>query len=348
MTSLPITTTTHIPNPKALFPQAVKSGVAQRLTQLFSNSQQQQPITVLTLHGMAVALHRAVAQTVQTDILRTTPRRIQQLLASELTVAEFQSVRKRVYDTVILGKGMHVDDNNNVNNNDEDDTSAPTTAQTALHDMDKFKRCPTCGNNDQSDFVLDRRNGDVICEHCGTVVSESIMHEGSQYRKFEGEVDRNHHGDAANPLLSNAHNLSTSLTGVVTLAGSAGGAGWGAQSTATSNKRNLETILKNVHAYTELNVSQFGKTDRRTRIGYKDRQKKDAFLQMMHAGDALNLHEAVVQRAKEIFAGTLVRCLWCCCYNHLCRHCGVCGIRKGWPVMTAGQHYCACVRQQSN
>ena len=172
-----------------------------------------------------------------------------------------------------------------------------------MHDVDKFKRCPTCGNNEQSDFVLDRRNGDVICQHCGTVVSESIMHEGSQFRKFEGEVDRNHHGDAANPLLSNAHNLSTSLAGVVTTTGSAGGAGWGAQSTANSNKRNLETILKNVHAYTELNVSQFGKTDRRTRTGYKDRQKKDAFLQMMHAGDALNLHEAVVQRAKEIFAG---------------------------------------------
>jgi hypothetical protein len=67
--------------------------------------------------------------------------------------------------------------------------------------------------------------------------------------------------------------------------------------------RNMETILRNAHAYTELNISQFGKTDRRTRIGYKDRQKKEAFVQMAHAGDALNLHEAVVQRAKELFAG---------------------------------------------
>ena len=65
----------------------------------------------------------------------------------------------------------------------------------------------------------------------------------------------------------------------------------------------METILRNAHAYTELNISQFGKTDRRTRIGYKDRQKKEAFVNMTHTGDALNLHEAVVQRAKELFAG---------------------------------------------
>jgi hypothetical protein len=28
------------------------------------------------------------------------------------------------------------------------------------------------------------------------------MHEGSQYRKFEGEEKKNHHGDAPNPLFS--------------------------------------------------------------------------------------------------------------------------------------------------
>lgn len=52
-----------------------------------------------------------------------------------------------------------------------------------------------------------------------------------------------------------------------------------------------------------MNISQFGKGERRTRIGYKDRQKREAFIQMTHVGDALNLHGAVVQRAKELFAG---------------------------------------------
>jgi len=289
LAGIPLTKTPNA-NPKALFKQAVTNGTAKLLTERFGNSN----ITVLTLHATATQLHRAVADQVQTDILRTTPRRIQNLLAGDLTNAEFVAARKRVYDTVILGKGLHE------NADDEDDLPVSSAA---VHDIEKFKKCGTCGNNNQSDFVLDRKNGDVICSNCGTVVSESIMHEGSQFRKFEGEVDRNHHGDTHNPLLSNAHNMGTSLSGVLPSTG-AGIGGWGS-STATGNKRNWETILKNAHAFTELNVSQFGKTDRRTRVGYKDRQKKDAFLQMMHAGDALNLHEAVVQRAKEIFAGEL-------------------------------------------
>jgi hypothetical protein len=71
----------------------------------------------------------------------------------------------------------------------------------------------------------------------------------------------------------------------------------------SGGKRNIENVLRNAHAYTEMNISQFGKDEKKTRIGYKDRQKKDAFYQMVHAGDALGLHEAVVQRAKELFAG---------------------------------------------
>jgi uncharacterized Zn finger protein (UPF0148 family) len=160
----------------------------------------------------------------------------------------------------------------------------------------QFKKCKVCGNNDQALFVLDSKNGDVICTSCGTVAMESIMHEGSQFRKFEGEVDRNHHGDASNPLYSNAHNMSTTLGGVQMT--SSVNQGFGTQS------KGIENVLRNAHAYTELNLSQFGKNgERRTRIGYKDRQKRDAFHQMTHVGDALNLHEAVVQRAKELFAG---------------------------------------------
>jgi len=126
---------------------------------------------------------------------------------------------------------------------------------------------------------------------------ESVMHEGSQYRKFEGEADRNHHGDASNPLYSNAHNMSTTLGGMQMT--SSVNQGFGTQS------KGLENVLRNAHAFTELNLSQFGKQpgERRTRVGYKDRQKRDAFHQMTHVGDALNLHEAVVQRAKELFAG---------------------------------------------
>ena len=251
-------------------------------------------LTALQVHRLAVTWHRVIQAKVRADILVTTPLRIQDMLAADLSAQEFASIRKRIYDTVVLGKGIHVND---ADDTDETLATAQTTSGPVL-EIEKFKKCPTCGNNDQSAFVLDRRNGDVICSNCGTVVSESLMHEGSQYRKFEGEVDRNHHGDAGNPLLSNAHNMSTTLSGVQPNSG-AGIGGWRSQ----GGGRNLETILRNAHDYIELNVSQLGKTDRRTRVGYKDRQKKDAFVQMGHVGDSLSLHEAVVQRAKELFAG---------------------------------------------
>lgn len=241
------------------------------------------------LKRLAGALYQAIQARVEADVLVTTPVRIAEMLAPDLQPQEFRAIRKRVHDTVILGKGM----GHAINPEDAD---VPTAASAGVHDIEKFKKCKSCGNNDQSLFILDKKNGDVICSNCGTVVSESLMHEGSAYRKFEGEADRNHHGDAANPLLSNAHNMSTTLSGMTMTTG-AGMAGFGTQ------KKGLETILRNAHAYTELNISQFGKGDRRTRTGYKDKQKRDAFIQMTHCGDALNLHEAVVQRAKELFAG---------------------------------------------
>jgi hypothetical protein len=242
--------------------------------------------SLLQLKHLAHILYQSIQTRIETDVLATTPIRIQEMLAPDFSPQEFKAVRKRIYDTVILGKGL----------SQQEEVDIPTAATTSVHVLEKFKKCASCGNTDQALFVLDRKNGDVICSACGTVNSESLMHEGSQYRKFEGEADRNHHGDSANPLFSNAQNMSTTLGGIQITTG-AGGGGFGTQ------KRGLETILRNAHAYTELNISQFGKGDRRTRVGYKDKQKKDAFIQMTHVGDALNLHEAVVQRAKELFAG---------------------------------------------
>lgn len=241
------------------------------------------------LKYLANVFYQSIQTRIEADSLTTTPIRIQQMLAPDMTPGQLASIRSRIYETVVLGKG--------VSQVEEEDVPTAGTNHQNAHAAEKFKRCPNCGNNDQSLFVMDRKNGDVICENCGTVVEESLMHEGSQYRKFEGEIDRNHHGDSANPLYSNAHNMSTTLGGLQITTG-AGVGGFGSQ-----NKKGLETVLRNAHAYTELNISQFGKGDRRTRIGYKDKQKRDAFYNMSHVGDALHLHEAVVQRAKELFAG---------------------------------------------
>jgi len=252
-------------------------------------------LTLKHVVQMARGLHRSVAARTEMDVMATTPRRIADLLCPEITDSELRSIRRRVYDTVVLGMGTH--SSAAAAALEEESKEVPVAARVAKHEVDQWKRCNTCGNNDQASFVLDRKNGDLICQSCGTVVSESIMHEGSQFRKFEGEEDRNHHGDAPNPLFSNSHNMSTTLGGVSFQTG-AGIGGFG-----SGSKRNIENVLRNAHAYTEMNISQFGKEEKKTRIGYKDRQKKDAFYQMVHAGDALGLHEAVVQRAKEMFAG---------------------------------------------
>jgi translation initiation factor 2 beta subunit (eIF-2beta)/eIF-5 len=154
-------------------------------------------VPLMELKQFATQFHKAVQTRIQADVLVTTPIRIQQMLAPNMQSSEFKAIRRRIYDTVILGKGLAQPEGSDI----------PTAATGGTHDIDKFKKCKSCGNNDQSVFVLDRKNGDVICSNCGTVASESLMHEGSQFRKFEGEVDRNHHGDMANPLYSNAHNM---------------------------------------------------------------------------------------------------------------------------------------------
>ena len=231
------------------------------------------------------------------DILATTPRRIADLLCPEISDSELKSIRRRVYDTVVLGLGTN--SSAHAASLEDESKETPVAARQVAHEVEQWKKCTTCGNNDQSSFVLDPKQGDLICTNCGTIVSESIMHEGQQFRKFEGEEDRNHHGDAPNPLFSNSHNMGTSLGGVTFQTG----AGMGGYGSGGRGGGNMENILRNAHAYTEMNISQFGKEEKKTRIGYKDRQKKDAFYQMTHAGDALGLHEAVVQRAKELFAG---------------------------------------------
>lgn len=249
--------------------------------------------TLTFLQNKAISLSHIISARLQVDMMESTPDRIRDMLCPEVTMEEIYRIRKRIYETVLLGRGTGGSDR--AASLERDDL--PVAARVALHDIDKFQKCKVCGNNNQSNFVLDKKNGDLICTDCGTVNKESLMHEGNAFRKFEGEEDKNHHGDIANPLMSNAYNMGTSLSGVTASVGAGiGGIG-------SSARHGLETILKNIHNYTEMNISQFGKDEKKTRIGYKDKQKREAFHQMAHVADALSLHQAVLQRAKELFAG---------------------------------------------
>lgn len=134
------------------------------------------PISTVTnkslpeLRELANTFHKAILTKIQADVLVTTPVRIQEMLAPDLSTQEFKAIRRRIYDTVILGQGRAQDEGEDI----------PTAAGGGVHDIEKHKKCKTCGNNDQALFVLDRKNGDVICSNCGTIVAESLMHEGEQ------------------------------------------------------------------------------------------------------------------------------------------------------------------------
>jgi len=153
-------------------------------------------------------------------------------------------------------------------------------------------KCDLCGNMNQGNFVGDKKSGDTICmgpdnQGCGNVVQDRKVHEGSMYRKFEGEEDRSHHGPVPNNLYSPAHNMQTFIT--------SGGPGSGTKDAGS---------LRRVSEMVEMNLSNMGedKGDRRTRVGYKDQQKKKAFELMGHVAANLDLHDMVVEKAKEIFA----------------------------------------------
>eukprot|EP00752_Nemacystus_decipiens_P002508 g2355.t1 len=145
--------------------------------------------------------------------------------------------------------------------------------------------CPVCGNKKQANFMLDAKQGDTIClgadaQGCGTVVQDHKVHEGSMYRKFEGEADRSHHGPAPNRLYSTAHNMRT----------------WISEGRDANRLRNLAEDV-------EMGLSTVGKDERKTRTAYKDKMKREAFDLINHIAGNCDLHETVTVRAKEFFAG---------------------------------------------
>ena len=80
----------------------------------------------------ANVLHRALQAKMEGDFLETTPSRIHDMLCADVPLAEFKAIRKRVYDTVVLGKGM---------NHVADSEDLPVAARAVVHDADKVRCC---------------------------------------------------------------------------------------------------------------------------------------------------------------------------------------------------------------
>jgi hypothetical protein len=81
------------------------------------------------LRHLAVALHRVVQTRLEADFLVSTPLRIQDMLSADLEPHEFKAVRRRVFETVIEGRGRG-------HGGDEGD-DLPVASRTAEHDIEK-------------------------------------------------------------------------------------------------------------------------------------------------------------------------------------------------------------------
>jgi hypothetical protein len=153
-------------------------------------------------------------------------------------------------------------------------------------------RCKYCKNTDQGTFEEDTAHGQVTCTRCGTVVEDRKIHDGEWKRQFEGDENPSQHGPVPDSRFSSGHNLRTNIN-----AGSGQGAG------ANVSKKDLQD-LKNIQEKVEMNLSnmKFGIDVRTTRIGYKDKQKREVFTMIEELAGSMQLHDKVVAEAQGLFA----------------------------------------------
>ncbi len=112
-----------------------------------------QKATMGMINAKAMGLSHVISARLEIDMMQSTPKRIVEMLCPELTVSEILGVRRRIYDTVILGKGTNASANAEALENKDD---LPVAARTGMHDIDKVRNgfnCRNFGFMDVSAFV---------------------------------------------------------------------------------------------------------------------------------------------------------------------------------------------------
>lgn len=69
------------------------------------------------------------------DVMATTPRRIADLLCPEISNSELQSIRRRVYETVVLGQGTG--SSAHAASLEDDAKEVPVAARSAKHEIEQ-------------------------------------------------------------------------------------------------------------------------------------------------------------------------------------------------------------------
>lgn len=148
-------------------------------------------------------------------------------------------------------------------------------------------RCDRCNNKDQNCFVEDKLTG-IICvgasgSGCGFVIQDQIIDIGAARRNFEGEEEKNHHGPAPQKNMSDAWNMSTSVSSI------------------GKNGRENYAFKKLAEAARELDMglSQIGSVEKRTRVGHKDKKKREAHNLLKEMAAQFGIHSLTVDNALE-------------------------------------------------
>ena len=94
-------------------------------------------LTVAQLRLRAKSLHRAVLARLEIDMLDATPGRIAEMLCPETSLNEVNAIRRRIYDTVVLGRGTHSSASAAALDGGE---NLPVAARSGVHDVEKVSR----------------------------------------------------------------------------------------------------------------------------------------------------------------------------------------------------------------
>ena len=227
----------------------------------------------------------AVANTATIKELRSALESLEMKAARASAAAE-QRFRRNVRDTVL--RVTLQKDVSDINERTGGGAGGAGSSSDLLYVQPPSIVCAneTCRNSDETLFRTDFKAGDVTCMKCGTIAMEHMQYDGDWTRSFEGEDSTSQIGDRPNALLSNSHNLRTAM-----------------RLSAGVSKEKLRQ-LKLVQEVVEMNQYVYGAdaNERRTREGYKDKQKQKAFEKLSSTGDRLHFSTGVVDRGKAFFA----------------------------------------------
>ena len=84
----------------------------------------------------ALALSHVISARLEGDMMQSTPKRIADMLCPEVTIGEIAGIRRRIYETVILGRGTNSSANAAAMERTED---LPVAARVGMHDIDKVR-----------------------------------------------------------------------------------------------------------------------------------------------------------------------------------------------------------------